>query len=137
MSSADSRRPDPFDVMVGARVRLTRRLRGISQEKLAQACGLTFQQVQKYEKGTNRISCSMLKRISECLQTPMAELLGEDDAAPRSTNWPMLAEPMVQELTEAFAAIKSRALKRRVLHLLHELAEQPPQAEQAKHATGG
>ncbi|HEX8569707.1 MAG TPA: helix-turn-helix transcriptional regulator [Caulobacteraceae bacterium] len=77
MNIASDRRPDPFDVQVGARVRTVRKARGISQSDLAGAAGITFQQVQKYERGTNRISASMLQRISRHIGAPMSELLGE------------------------------------------------------------
>ena len=64
--------PNPIDRHVGARVRMRRMLIGMSQEKLGEALGLTFQQVQKYEKGANRISASRLQQISEALNTPLA-----------------------------------------------------------------
>ena len=68
----DERSPNPVDLHVGARVRMRRRLRGVSQEKLADCLGLTFQQVQKYERGANRISASKLYEIAAALQTPVA-----------------------------------------------------------------
>lgn len=64
--------PDPIDVRVGLRVRDLRVRRGLNQSQLGRALGLTFQQVQKYEKGTNRISCSKLVRIAETLSVPAA-----------------------------------------------------------------
>ena len=64
--------PNPVDVHVGQRVRMYRSLRGMSQEKLAEALGVTFQQVQKYETGYNRISASRLWDISQVLNTPVA-----------------------------------------------------------------
>ena len=64
--------PNPIDVHVGNRVRMYRTLRGLSQEKLGEALGLTFQQVQKYEKGMNRIGASRLWDISQVLDTPVA-----------------------------------------------------------------
>lgn len=63
--------PHPVDVMVGKRVRLRRLQLSLSQTELAQKLGLTFQQVQKYEKGTNRVSCSRLSEISEVLDVPI------------------------------------------------------------------
>ena len=71
--------PNPVDVHVGARVRMYRALRGMSQEGLADAIGITFQQVQKYETGHNRISASRLWDISQVLQTPI-ELFYQDMA---------------------------------------------------------
>ncbi|HEV2264185.1 MAG TPA: helix-turn-helix transcriptional regulator [Stellaceae bacterium] len=64
--------PNPIDVHVGARVRLRRTLLGMSQEKLGQAIGLTFQQVQKYERGTNRIGASRLHELAQVLDVPVA-----------------------------------------------------------------
>jgi len=62
--------PDSVDVYVGNTIRARRRLAGVSQERLAEACGVTFQQVQKYERGANRVSCSMLSRIAQHLNAP-------------------------------------------------------------------
>ena len=70
--------PDPIDVAVGTRIRVQRRHLKISQDDLAQVLGLTFQQVQKYERGTNRVSASMLVRIAAKLQTTVGSLVGED-----------------------------------------------------------
>jgi transcriptional regulator with XRE-family HTH domain len=70
--------PDPIDVAVGTRIRVQRRHMKISQDELAQVLGLTFQQVQKYERGTNRVSASMLVRIAGKLQTTVGSLVGED-----------------------------------------------------------
>src|ERR1044071_6986211 len=64
--------PNPTDKHVGARVRMRRMMLGMSQEKLGDALGLTFQQVQKYEKGTNRIGASRLQQISDILQVPVS-----------------------------------------------------------------
>ena len=64
--------PNPIDRHVGSRVRMRRMMLGMSQEKLGDALGLTFQQVQKYEKGTNRIGASRLQQISNSLQVPVS-----------------------------------------------------------------
>src|SRR6267378_4357029 len=66
--------PNPVDKYVGSRVRMRRIMLGMSQEKLGEALGLTFQQVQKYEKGTNRVGASRLQQIAEILQVPVAFL---------------------------------------------------------------
>lgn len=68
---------DPIDVAVGARIRVRRRQVGVSQEVLGTHLGLTFQQVQKYERGANRVSTSMLVKTAEKLQTSVAYLVGE------------------------------------------------------------
>src|SRR5881275_3301143 len=67
-------RPSPIDVHVGSRIRLRRTLLGMSQERLGEALGLTFQQVQKYERGVNRVGASRLQQISEILQVPVSFL---------------------------------------------------------------
>ena len=66
--------PNPVDKYVGSRVRMRRIMLGMSQEKLGEALGLTFQQIQKYEKGTNRVGASRLQQISEILQVPVSFL---------------------------------------------------------------
>src|SRR5947207_13027055 len=66
--------PNPTDKHVGTRVRMRRKMLGMSQEKLGDSLGLTFQQIQKYEKGTNRIASSRLQQISHILQVPVAFL---------------------------------------------------------------
>jgi transcriptional regulator with XRE-family HTH domain len=96
---------DPVDVSVGARIRLFRKLRGLSQQALAECAGVTFQQIQKYERGANRVSASMLARIAGALRTPVSELFGEigrgggaiDEVAG------MLAQPGAIELLRAYA----------------------------------
>ncbi len=74
-------RPNPIDVHVGARVRLRRTLLGMSQEKLGEAIGLTFQQVQKYERGANRIGSSRLFDLSRVLDVPIEYFFGDMPAA--------------------------------------------------------
>src|SRR5436189_681918 len=67
-----SRRANPVDVHVGSRVRLRRMMLGMSQEKLGESLGITFQQIQKYEKGTNRIGASRLQHIARVLTMPVS-----------------------------------------------------------------
>jgi transcriptional regulator with XRE-family HTH domain len=73
--------PNPIDVFVGSRVRLRRLMVGMSQEALADRLGVTFQQVQKYEKGTNRISASRLQAISDVFRVPPSFFFQDDDNA--------------------------------------------------------
>lgn len=70
--------PDPIDIEVGRRIRVRRKALGISQSELAGALGVSFQQTQKYEKGANRVSASMLVRIAAKLETTVGALVGED-----------------------------------------------------------
>lgn len=90
----DGRR-DPVDVAVGARIRLARKMRGRSQQALAEAIGVTFQQVQKYESGANRVSAPMLVRIAADLDVAVAELFGRVEAASQISDdiAAMLGEP--------------------------------------------
>src|ERR1044071_10505169 len=71
--------PNPIDVRVGARLRLRRNMLGLSQEKLGEAIGLTFQQVQKYERGANRIGASRLHELSRVLDVPISFFLDDTD----------------------------------------------------------
>ncbi len=109
---ASSYEPDPIDVEVGARVRLQRKALGLSQTALAEALGLTFQQVQKYERGANRISASMLVRTAERLQTSVAALVGELDLAkPPSGAVESLSRPGALKLLQAYEALPNNAAR--------------------------
>jgi transcriptional regulator with XRE-family HTH domain len=98
---------DPIDVAVGARIRLLRKLRGLSQQALAEAAGVTFQQIQKYERGANRVSASMLSRIAGALDTPVAEMFGESGPTGGAIDEvaTLLAEPGALELLRAYTAL--------------------------------
>src|SRR5665213_1876463 len=74
--------PNPIDKHVGSRVRMRRMMLSMSQEKLGDALGLTFQQVQKYEKGTNRIGASRLQQIAHILQVPVSFFFEGAPASP-------------------------------------------------------
>jgi transcriptional regulator with XRE-family HTH domain len=125
--------PNPTDTHVGARVRLRRMTLGISQERLGQALGLTFQQVQKYEKGTNRIGASRLHHIAQILQVPETFLF---EGAPRSGHptsdrdahspayiSEFTSSPDGQALIKAFARIKDRNVRRSIVALIDQLSE--------------
>ena len=123
--SADTNGPDPIDVAVGLRLRTLRKSRGMSQEQLGRALGITFQQIQKYERGTNRISASMLVKSARALQvSPNTLLPDEGDPTPRSPAILTLLAQMrgVEELVETYARIKSPRLRRAVLQLSRSLA---------------
>src|SRR3954447_8504909 len=72
MTEENKKKPNPIDIHVGSRVRLRRNMLGMSQEKLGENLGITFQQIQKYEKGTNRIGASRLQHIARVLSVPVA-----------------------------------------------------------------
>jgi transcriptional regulator with XRE-family HTH domain len=125
--------PNPIDKHVGSRVRMRRMMLSMSQEKLGDSLGLTFQQVQKYEKGTNRIGASRLQQISHILQVPVAfffegapELPGE---APQTGEAPspsyvsdFLATSDGLALTKAFMRISDAKLRRRIVDLVQQIA---------------
>ncbi|MDE1149690.1 MAG: helix-turn-helix transcriptional regulator [Azospirillaceae bacterium] len=119
----------PIDIHVGGRLKLRRTLLGLSQEKLGEALGLTFQQVQKYERGANRISASMLHRLSELLDVPVSFFFfGVEDA----TSQPALTAPVDEtrdratlELCRAFGRLTPRR-QDWVLKMVKELASDAP-----------
>jgi transcriptional regulator with XRE-family HTH domain len=124
--------PNPTDKYVGSRVRMRRLMLSMSQEKLGEKLGLTFQQVQKYEKGTNRIGASRLQHISQILKVPVsfffegvsgASKQGEDGKAP-VTDYvsDFLSSSDGLALTKAFTNIKDSKLRRRVVDLVEEIA---------------
>lgn len=135
ISNMAKKAPNPIDKHVGSRVRMRRMMLGMSQEKLGDALGLTFQQVQKYEKGTNRIGASRLQQISHILQVPVAfffegapHLAGEAGVngageAPSPTYVSdFLATSDGLSLTKAFMRIKDAKLRRRIVDLVQQIA---------------
>lgn len=116
--------PDPIDVAVGARIRIRRRWMSLSQTQLAGALGITFQQVQKYERGANRVSASMLVKIAARLETTVAALVGEDGQAPvEAIVYAQLAAPGATELLAAFAQIGDGDVRRALVTLAEGLVD--------------
>jgi transcriptional regulator with XRE-family HTH domain len=133
-----SRRANPMDVHVGTRVRLRRMLLGMSQEKLGEHLGLTFQQVQKYEKGVNRIGASRLFDLAKVLGVPVQFFYDEAPAGTSGASEPMAgftehpSESYVVEflgsrdgleLNKAFARIKDPKVRRSIIDLARSLAD--------------
>ena len=120
--------PNPADVHVGARVRLRRTMLGMSQEKLGEALGLTFQQVQKYERGANRVGASRLWEMSRVLEVPVSyffeELDGPSSDAPEGSE--LDPNPMTKretlELVRAYYKISDPGVRRRIFDLTKALA---------------
>ena len=110
-----------LDVQVSHRVRAQRLARGMSQEALGKALGVTFQQVQKYEKGTNRMSVGRLMHIAEVLNVSVYSLLGEEGGAKGSTDgddaFEYLAQPGAVRLLRAYGQLTNRELKRVIIDL--------------------
>src|ERR1700730_3906085 len=127
--------PNPIDKHVGSRVRMRRMMLGMSQEKLGNNLGLTFQQVQKYEKGTNRIGASRLQQISQILQVSVSFFF---EGAPANANglrtdeWSEAPSPAYVSvflatsdsvsLTKAFMRISDMKLRRRIVDLVEQIA---------------
>jgi transcriptional regulator with XRE-family HTH domain len=132
-----SRRPNPIDIHVGGRVRFRRMLLGMSQEKLGERLGLTFQQVQKYEKGINRIGASRLFDLSQVLGVPVQFFY---DEAPAQADAPTGSAPNLSdrhaesyiveflnsrdglELNKAFVRISDPRVRRSIVELVRSLA---------------
>jgi len=125
--------PNPIDKYVGSRVRMRRMMLGMSQEKLGNALGLTFQQVQKYEKGTNRIGASRLQQISGILQVPVSFFFdGAPDSASGSREFSEAPSPLYiadflatsdgLALTRAFMRIEDPKLRRKIVELVEQMA---------------
>ena len=119
--------PHPLDIALGSRIRLRRRELALSQEQLARQIGITFQQVQKYEHGANRVSFSRLVEIAQALRCGVMDLIGGLDKSKDSSLFARhiarLNEPGAAELLEAYAAIKSPKHRRAILNLAKQLAE--------------
>lgn len=127
--------PNPIDKHVGSRVRMRRMMLGMSQEKLGNNLGLTFQQVQKYEKGTNRIGASRLQQISHILQVPVSFFFegaptisasvrtdGMSEAPSPAYVSDFLATSDGLALTKAFMRISDSKLRRRIVDLVEQIA---------------
>ena len=116
--------PEPADKHVGVRVRMRRLMPGMSQETLGKAVGVTFQQLQKYERGKNRISVSRLQQIAQALQVPITfffEGAGRVDGH-RSVGSEFFATKEGIRLSKAFVRIEAPELRRKVVRLVQELA---------------
>jgi transcriptional regulator with XRE-family HTH domain len=132
--AAPKKAPNPVDKHVGSRVRMRRKMLAMTQDKLAKALGLTFQQIQKYEKGMNRIGGSRLQQMSQVLQVPVAFFF--EDAPGASSIFksdetaltPAHVDDFVSSseglrLIGAFMRIKNTTLRRRIASLVQEIAD--------------
>ncbi len=140
-------KPNPVDIHVGSRVRLRRTLLGLSQEKLAAAIGLTFQQVQKYERGANRIGASRLFELSRVLDVPVSFFfddmaadvasrhgsaggLGEPGQAPFETD--ALAKRETLELVRAYYRITDPQIRKKVAELVKTMAANEAESDSGR-----
>ena len=129
-----TKKPKPTDVLVGQRVRMARLMANMSQTELGEHIGITFQQVQKYEKGTNRIGAGRLQEISHILQVPIAffydgaldeSALAKSEASTRSL---ALLDDFVSSseglrLVQSFMRIENADVRRRIVALVQEIAD--------------
>jgi transcriptional regulator with XRE-family HTH domain len=129
------RHPNPVDLHVGARIRMRRKILGVSQERLADDLGLTFQQIQKYERGANRVSASKLYEIARSLQSSVGYFF-EGLADTTSEGMAEGGEPFVHdflmtpeglELAALFPRISRQKVRRRILELVRSMAEDEEQ----------
>ncbi len=132
--------PNPIDVHVGGRVKLRRTLLGMSQEKLGEAIGLTFQQIQKYERGSNRIGASRLFDLSRVLDVPVGfffddmsedvaaaspgQVRGKSDVEPLNEPSPM-ARRETLELVRAYYKIQDPQVRKRLFEMVKALGLGP------------
>jgi transcriptional regulator with XRE-family HTH domain len=125
-----ARTPDPLDVMVGARIRIFRTQRGMSQSALAEKIGVAFQQVQKYEKGANRVGASRLSRIAAVLGISIGELFDSSEDRPGDSKSPfrLLAGRDAMRVLTAFSRMSDPRLRRAIAHLVETVADQQPAA---------
>ncbi|AYG68036.1 MULTISPECIES: helix-turn-helix domain-containing protein [unclassified Rhizobium] len=129
----NKKKPNPIDIHVGSRIRLRRTMLGMSQEKLGESLGITFQQIQKYEKGTNRVGASRLQNISSILNVPVSfffeDAPGDHSAAggmaeASSSNYVVdfLSSSEGLQLNRAFVKISDGKVRRKVVELVKALA---------------
>jgi len=130
---AEKKKPNPIDIHVGSRVRLRRTMLGMSQEKLGEHLGITFQQIQKYEKGANRIGASRLQEIARVLNTPISFFFedapgGTTDEQPgfgeaESSNYVVdfLSTSEGLQLNRAFVKIKDPKVRRKIVEMVRAL----------------
>jgi transcriptional regulator with XRE-family HTH domain len=131
---ANKKQPNPIDIHVGSRVRLRRMMLSMSQEKLGESLGITFQQIQKYEKGTNRIGASRLQHIARVLSVPVAFFFEDAPGLPADAPTGMgeqnqtsyvvdfLSSSEGIQLNKAFVRIKDPKMRRRVIDLVRSMA---------------
>lgn len=135
MAEQNKKKPNPIDAHVGGRIRMRRNMLGMSQEKLGESLGITFQQIQKYEKGTNRVGASRLQAIASILEVPPAFFfenaptdeytpiggLSEDTSMTSVMEFCSSAEGI--QLNRAFVKIGDPKVRRRILELVKSLSD--------------
>lgn len=123
-----ARMPDPLDVMVGAKIRIFRTHRGMSQSDLAGKIGVAFQQVQKYENGANRVGASRLSRIAAALGISIADLFepSDDKSAQSRSPVQLLADRDALRVLKAFSRTTDPRMRRAIAQLVESVADLQP-----------
>ena len=119
------RKSGPLDAMLGTRLRTLRVSRGISQAALAEKIGVSFQQVQKYERGANRVGANRLVRIAAVLDVSVTEFFESDRIEPSGLKSPihLLAEPGAWQVLEAYARTRSPRIRSCIVKLIESIAD--------------
>ena len=125
-----AKRPSPVDIAVGRNMRIWRLAKGLSQAQLAERLGITFQQVQKYETGANRIGTGRLVKVAAVLGVPISVLFeGANAAEPSRSLLALVSDARSFRLAHAFAAIANGALRLAVVNMVERIAATVPQAK--------
>ena len=135
MADDNKKKPNPVDMHVGGRIRLRRNMLGMSQERLGESLGITFQQIQKYEKGTNRVGASRLQAIASILDVPVAfffeDAPGQEAAgggfaeeSPAAFAMEFCSTPEGLQLNRAFFRIADPKVRRRIVDLVKALSSE-------------
>jgi transcriptional regulator with XRE-family HTH domain len=127
------KRPTSIDIAVGRNVRIWRMAKGLSQAQLASRLGITFQQVQKYEVGANRIGTGRLVKAAAILGVPIAALLeGVDGSDPTHSPLSLVTDRRSFRLAQAFAAIEDRTARLSIVNLVEQIATAVPQPKRRR-----
>ena len=117
---------NPIDLLVGSRIRMFRKGRGMSQAQLGEKLGVTFQQVQKYENGKNRVGASRLQMISTALGVPVGQFFTDGVGTSRTSPKPLAFDPQALRLAEAFLRLNDKALRNSILDMVEAMARKSP-----------
>ena len=121
-------KPDPVDAHVGANIRLFRSAKGLTQTAIGDALGVTFQQVQKYERGANRVGPARLTKLSKLLGVPVSRFFEDHEGTvslgPSKVVDDLLSQQFAMRLLKVFAALRNAKTRLAVLHMIEALSEE-------------
>ena len=117
---------NPIDLLVGSRIRRFRKGRKMSQAQLGKKLGVTFQQVQKYENGKNRVGASRLQMISTALDVPVGQFFADDAGTSRTSAKPLAFDPQALRFAEAFIRLNDRELRNSIIDMVEAMARKTP-----------